>query len=109
MLWIGRSAMVAAAEPMTFGRAITTCSSKCADFKGWATRAEYRWFTPLTTLMYLVAAFVDPTDGLGNIPGVVFFLLTSIVGARWSHYVGRSGWWQLLQITIIGIIMLLVW
>ncbi len=99
----------AVSEPMTFGRAITTCFAKYAEFKGRATRSEYWWFTLFTTLMYIVAAVIDPTEVFGNILGLVFFLPTWAVGARRLHDVGRSGWWQLLPITIIGIIPLLIW
>ena len=30
-------------------------------------------------------------------------------GARRLHDIGRTGWWQLIAFTIIGIIVLIVW
>ena len=42
--------------------------------------------------------------------GYIVVLLPSLaVGARRLHDAGRSGWWQLLVFTIIGIILLIIW
>ena len=42
--------------------------------------------------------------------GYIIVLLPSLaVGARRLHDTGRSGWWQLLVLTIIGVIVLTVW
>lgn len=37
------------------------------------------------------------------------FLPSLAVGARRLHDVGRSGWWQLLGLTIVGLIPLIWW
>ena len=40
----------------------------------------------------------------------ILILIPSLaVGARRLHDIGRSGWWQLIYFTIIGIILLIVW
>ena len=40
---------------------------------------------------------------------IIILLPSLAVGARRLHDSGRSGWWQLLYLTIIGIIVLIVW
>lgn len=45
-------------------------------------------------------------DGLLNL---ALFLPSLAVGARRLHDVGRSGWWQLLAFTVIGLIPLIIW
>ncbi len=40
---------------------------------------------------------------------IIILLPSLAVGARRLHDTGRSGWWQLLYLTIIGIIILIVW
>ena len=42
--------------------------------------------------------------------GYIIVLLPSLaVGARRLHDTGRTGWWQLLYLTFIGVIILIVW
>ena len=37
------------------------------------------------------------------------FIPSLSVGARRLHDTNRSGWWQLLILTIVGIILLIIW
>ena len=57
-------------------------------------------------------ASLGDTSGWG-VAYVLVLLGTTIpvlaVGARRLHDTGRSGWWQLLYLTVIGIIVLIVW
>ena len=40
---------------------------------------------------------------------VITFLPYIAVGARRLHDINRSGWWQLIVLTVIGIILLIIW
>jgi uncharacterized membrane protein YhaH (DUF805 family) len=54
---------------------------------------------------------LDPS--INNIPGLIvnlaILLPTIAVGVRRLHDTGRSGWWMLLTLTCVGIIILIVW
>ena len=52
----------------------------------------------------------------GNGEGMMYWIAVLITalpgtaaGARRLHDVGKSGWWQLLYFTVIGIIPLVIW
>lgn len=103
---------------MNFQTAIGVCFVKYFDFRGRASRSEY-WFWGLFT--FLLSVFADIADvivydtegGLGPFWTIIVIgtLMPSIsVGVRRLHDVGRSGWWMLLNFTIIGIFFpLLYW
>ena len=40
---------------------------------------------------------------------IVTFLPYLAVGARRLHDINKSGWWQLIVLTVIGIILLIIW
>ena len=104
----------------------TVLIKKYATFNGRAGLSEYWWFILFLTLGNLVFSGLDSylgtTAGLmyqGNIEiktslfNGIFSLLTFIpsiaVAARRLHDVNKSGWWQLLMLTIIGIFPLVYW
>lgn len=103
---------------MNFGQAITTCMGKYFTFSGRAKRSEYWWFYLFTVLMSWGASLAgaatfgpgEPAaDMLSGVLSLVFLIPTLAAGSRRLHDIGKSGWWQLLIITIIGIIVLIVW
>ena len=103
---------------MTFSESITSCMGKYATFSGRASRSEFWWFYLFTQIVnwgisVATAVTYGPNDPLINIiPGlisIVFILPSLAVGCRRLHDIGKSGWWMLLSLTIIGIILLIVW
>ena len=103
---------------MDFQTSIKTCFKKYADFSGRASRSEFWWFelflliggivTMIIDIMMLGYTFED--DGpIQIIFAVVTFLPVIAVGARRLHDINRSGWWQLIAIPVIGIILLIIW
>jgi uncharacterized membrane protein YhaH (DUF805 family) len=96
-------------EKMTFGKSIATCLTKYADFKGRASRSEFWWFELFVWLIPFGSDFIDPS---GVLSVMLFFglLLPGLAaGARRLHDTNRSGWWQLIPLTVIGIIPLVIW
>ena len=73
---------------MNFGQAISTCFAKYAAFSGRASRAEFWWFF-LFQVLALVAA--------------------SMVSDLLYGLVSLGGWWQLIMLTGIGLLLLIYW
>ena len=104
----------------------TVLIKKYATFNGRAALSEYWWFILFLTLGNLVFSGLDSYLGTtagfmyqGNIEiktslfNGIFSLLTFIpsiaVAAIRLNDVNKSGWWQLLMLTIIGIFPLVYW
>lgn len=101
---------------MTFGKSISTCFSKYAEFKGRASLPEYWWFVLFTTLMgwgTLLVGQVAMGDNGGVAINAIFqlavFLPSMAVLTRRLHDTNRSGWNFLWCFTIIGLIPVLIW
>ena len=94
---------------MTFSQAIATCFSKFLDVQGRAAKSEYWWFYLFTVLVGWGAMLIDPTQILASIVNVALLIPVVTAGTRRLHDVNRSGWWQLLVISLIGLIPLLYW
>jgi len=103
---------------MNIQTAVKTCFNKYATFSGRASRSEY-WFFYLFTIIASVITWVidtmllgygaDDTGAISLIFQIIIILPGLAVGARRLHDIGKSGWWQLLVLTLIGIILLIVW
>ena len=112
---------------MKMSQAVSTVLlKKYATFNGRAGLSEYWWYFLFILFGNLVFSSIDgflgTTAGFmyqGNIEvktslfNGIFSLLTLIpsiaVAARRLHDVNKSGWWQLLMLTIIGIFPLIYW
>ena len=103
---------------MDFGTSIKTCFSKYAVFSGRASRSEFWWFALFGLIGGIVTVVIDvmilgysaEDNGPVNIIfTIVTFLPYLAVGARRLHDINRSGWWQLITLTVIGIILLIIW
>lgn len=103
---------------MNFQTAIKTCFSKYFDWNGRALRSEFWWWTLFTFVAGIVLAVLESmvfgssfenTGFLEGLFSLATFVPTITVTTRRLHDVGRSGWWQLIAFTIIGIPVLLYW
>ena len=103
---------------MDFGKSIKTCFFKYAVFSGRASRSEFWWFALFGLLGGIVTAVIDvmilgySSEAYGP-TNIIFTVITFLpylaVGARRLHDINRSGWWQLITLTVIGIILLIIW
>ncbi len=102
---------------MDFMTSVKTCLSKYATFSGRGIRSEFWWFILFCIIGGMVLGALDAMIfGYGSVGifALIFQLGTIIpslaAGARRLHDIGKSGWWQLLNlIPIIGWIILIYW
>ena len=103
---------------MDFQTSIKTCFNKYAVFSGRASRSEFWFFVLFGFLGGIIAAIIDvmilgyPVEENGpiNLIFTIALIIPSLsVAARRLHDINKSGWWQLLWITIIGGILLIIW
>ena len=97
---------------VSFGTAISLGFSKYFTFTGRASRSQYWYLVLFNIICAFVASFIDALVGVGLLSAVSFLafffpLLSTLV--RRLHDTGRSGWWYLLVLTIIGALVILIW
>jgi len=92
---------------MNFGQAISSCLSKYATFSGRASRPEFWWFFLFQILISLAASMLGET--INGLVALGLVLPALAVGTRRLHDIGKSGWWQVIMLTVIGLLVLIYW
>jgi uncharacterized membrane protein YhaH (DUF805 family) len=99
---------------LAFPEAVEICLRKYFDVKGRASRSEFWWFALATGVISLILGLagnaISPTAG--QYAQIIFSLAVAPASicacARRLHDTGKSGWWQLLNLTGVGSIVILV-
>ncbi len=89
------------------------CLKNYVTFDGRARRKEFWFFMLVCFILGIIVQMIDAILGtdkmLNGLLNLALFLPSLAVGARRLHDTNRSGWWQLLILTVIGIIPLIIW
>ena len=101
---------------MNFGQSISYCFSNYFNFNGRGSRSEYWWFVLFCLILELGGSVWDASMGDTSGNGMMYWLAIAVTffpsiaaAARRLHDVNKSGWWQLIALTIIGLIPLIIW
>jgi len=97
---------------MNFQQAIVSGFQNYVNFNGRAARSEFWYWVLFVFLVNVAANLVDAVIGLGIIgalASLALFLPGIAVSVRRLHDLDRTGWWLLIALTGIGIILLIVW
>lgn len=94
---------------MSFSESISICLSKYIVFEGRASRSEFWWFILFGTLISWGALLIDQSKITNLIVNLALLLPTLSVGSRRLHDINKSGYFQLIAFTGIGLIFLVIW
>jgi len=104
---------------MDIQSSIKTCFNKYATFSGRASRSEYWFFILFGVLGGIVTLIIDVMildysieseyTPINLIFSLILIIPSIAVACRRLHDVNKSGWWQLIWLTIIGGILLFIW
>jgi uncharacterized membrane protein YhaH (DUF805 family) len=99
---------------MGFADSITSGFNKYVTFSGRAVRSEYWYWTLFTIIASVVAGIIDEIifigiDIVGTLVSLGLLLPSVAVGVRRLHDIERSGWWLLIGLTGIGLVLLIYW
>ena len=102
---------------MIFFKSIKLFFINYSNFKGISSRSEF-WYAQLfLIIMGLITTAIDQTffkylltgSPLNDIFNIITIVPIYSLSCRRLHDIGKSGWWVLLQLTIIGVIPLIYW
>ena len=105
-------------EQVGLREAVRRAFSNFATFRGRANRGEFWWFVLANFLIAILLSMLDSllfgsSMGENGLLSGIWSLVVLIPGLALSvrrlHDTDRSGWWQLIGITIIGLIPLIYW
>lgn len=101
---------------MDFVQAISHCFHNYVSSAGRAPRSEYWYFVLFSVILSTCAAVLDAalfplsaSGPLGVVVSLALFLPSVAVGIRRLHDIDRTGWWLLIGLTGIGLVLLIVW
>jgi len=100
---------------MDFGDAIKSGFHNYVTFRGRASRSEFWYWTLFAVLVALAgqiadnAVFERDPALFASLISLALFLPGWAIAVRRLHDIDHSGWWILVGLTIVGIILLLVW
>jgi uncharacterized membrane protein YhaH (DUF805 family) len=92
-----------------------------ANFNGRTSRGGYWWYYLWTIIISIVAGILDliifpsvvqslqGSGPIGLLLGLGLLIPGIAIGVRRLHDIGKSGWWWLIALTIIGILLLIYW
>jgi uncharacterized membrane protein YhaH (DUF805 family) len=102
-----------------FLEAIKSGISNYVNFSGRAARWQFWYWVLFAFIVAVVANMIDAmmfsdfmesgTGLVGGLTSLALFLPGLAVSVRRLHDIDRTGWWILLTLTLIGIILLIVW
>ena len=87
------------------------------NFSGSSSRSAFwfwfLWSVIITLFIEILRASIggelSPVDIIDLVWSLGILVPSFALAARRLHDVGRSGWWQLIALTIVGIIQLFIW
>jgi len=101
---------------MNFQAAIKSGFRNYVTFSGRAPRSEFWFWVLFEVLVSIVANILDvaifpfsDVSPLNAIVSVALFLPSLAVSVRRLHDIDRTGWWVLISLTVIGVVLLLIW
>lgn len=94
---------------MTFVEAVKSGFDNYFNFQGRAIRSEFWYFVLLVCMVDVSGVIFSSIAVIFSLMHLVLIVPFLAVGARRLHDVNRSGWWQLLLLTGIGVVILIYW
>ena len=99
---------------LPFVKAFLKMIGSALDYKSRTSRADFWWATLGVFILALVVSILFGWMGaIGKfiiyVVDVVLWIPQLMMAIRRLHDVGKSGWWILIALTLIGGIVLLIW